>query len=137
VQPLLDGKARSIQIGWSRGLLLVTDKFMSEHPEAVNEFVKAYREAVWDMSQDRATINQAVADVSQQPLNVVQASAEEDRNYREATSLDDVVVRLSDDELNDLQGLGDFLFTQKRLDTKPDIRGALALGPIDQAEKKH
>jgi hypothetical protein len=43
-------------------------------------------------------------------------------------------VRLSEDELNDLQSFGDFLFNQKRLDNRPDVRGALAPRPVDQAE---
>jgi sulfonate transport system substrate-binding protein len=134
VQPVLEKRARSIQSGWSRGVLLVTEKFLKAHPDAVTEFLKAYREAIWTMTNDKTQVNQWVAELTGWVPAVVAASAQEDRNYREAKSLEDVIVRLSDQELNDLQALGDFLVAQKRLDRRPDVRGALHLGPIDQVE---
>lgn len=137
IQPVLENRARPIQSGWSRGVLLVTEKFLKEHPEAVVKFLHAYREAIWTMTVEKDQVNQWVADAAGWPVEVVATSALEDRNYREAKSLDDVTVRLTEAELVDLQGLGDFLLAQKVLDKRPDVRAALDLGPLNQVETQN
>ena len=102
--------------------------------EAAVRFLKAWIEATWWASNHIDQAHQWFAETSRLPMDILQVSTDFDRNlHAPIKDVDTVDLTLTDADIAGSQGVMDFLFENKLLNTKMDVNPYFDMGPLNQA----
>lgn len=131
------GLARTIKLATGISVVVMADQFIAAHPHAPIDFLKAYKEAYLYYATHQQEANQWFADEARlkYDLSLLSVAASFEPNLK-AKSLDEIDVRLTDEHIREMQRGADFAFEQGMTKTKPDMRAAVNLSYLSEADKE-
>lgn len=131
------GLAKILKYDTGLALVVMSDDYISAHPEAAKSFLKAYLESYYYYITHQSEANKWFADAAQikfdPSLLDVAASFEPNMKIKNFPDLD---VRITDQHIQSMQAAGDFGYERKLIPAKPNIPNAIKTNLLDEVFKQ-
>jgi ABC-type nitrate/sulfonate/bicarbonate transport system substrate-binding protein len=102
--------------------------------DAAVRFLKAWIVATWWASNHMNQAHQWFAETSRLPMDLLEVSTDFDRNlHAPIREIESVDLTLTDADIAGSQGVMDFLYENRLLNTKMDVKPYFEMGPLHQA----
>lgn len=105
-------------------IVLVSAKYLQEHPQAVKAFQSAMREAAFYFATHKEEVNKWAADMNKTAPDILDQASRKNKNYS-AKSAKAVDLKISSGFKQKLQRLADFLYEEKLIQNKVETKNYL------------
>lgn len=118
-----EDQARMLHVGKVVSLVLMSNDFIAENPEAPERFLKAFTEAYFYYASHQDQANNWFRDASQLTFDtdVLDIASSVEPNV-EAQNIDEIRITLTEDDLQIMEEAASFIYEQGLIDNPVDIR---------------
>jgi len=127
------GLVRNLEVGKVVSVIMMSDKFIKDNPDAPSEFLKSFKEAYayYKNNKDQTNnwfISEAKLDITPKALDI---SASMEPNL-EVSQNKDITIDFTDDDYRIMQEAADFIFNQGLVNTKVNMKDFIDVSYLSQ-----
>lgn len=132
-----NGKAKLLKLFTPVGVVLMSNNFITQHPVAAKNFLKAFTEGYYYYAKNQTQANQWFIDETKftQPQSVMDKMTSLEKNLL-AQNIKDIDIKLYDAHIKSLQATADEAETDKLITKAPNMSQKINSELLDAAQKE-